>query len=193
MAGTKGVYMLTGENVFLAPLDIDNAETARTWINDPAVNEWLLSGQIPVSREGERAFYESSESALRDGTAYRFEIHVAEDRRLIGICGLDDVDRIHRHAEVGICIGSLPDQNSGYGRDAIVTLLHFGFETLGLHRIAIEANAENERALHLYRSIGFTEVGRQRETVFMRGRFRDHICLDMLDREFRERYGVSHG
>ncbi|KAF0206858.1 MAG: GNAT family protein [Actinomycetota bacterium] len=189
MAETKGVHMLIGEKIFLTPLDIANAETARTWINDPAVNEWLLSGQIPVSREGETAFYAADEADRRAGTAQRFEIHVAEDGRYIGNCGLEDIDRIHRHAEIGICIGSLPDQNNGYGRDTIVTLLRFAFDTLGLHRVEILANAENERAVHLYRSIGFTEVGRQRETVYMRGKFRDHLCLDMLDREFRERYG----
>lgn len=183
--------MLKGEQVYLVPLDRANAETARAWINDPDVNEWLLSGQIPISRDGEIAFYSADESDRAAGSAYRFEIHVAEDDRYIGNCGVEQVDRTHRHAEIGICIGSLPDQNRGFGRDTLVTLLRFGFDTLGLHRIAILANSENERALHLYRAVGFTEVGREREAVYMRGRFRDHVVLDMLDREFRERYGVQ--
>jgi ribosomal protein S18 acetylase RimI-like enzyme len=56
------------------------------------------------------------------------------------------------------------------------------------------ASAENERAVHLYASLGFTEVGREREVAFMRGRFRDHVCFDMLEAEFRERYGAAgHG
>ncbi len=181
--------MLVGQKVFLTALDVENAETARAWINDPDVNTWLLSGQVPVSREGELAFYAADEKDRASGSAYRFEIHVAEDGRYIGNCGLEKVDRLHRHAEIGICIGALPEQNRGFGRDTIVTLLRFGFDTLGLHRIAIVANAENERAVHLYRSIGFTEVGREREVVYMRGHFRDHVVLDMLDREFGERYG----
>ncbi len=191
MSWTNGVAMLKGEQVYLVPLDRANAETARAWINDPDVNEWLLSGQIPISRDGEIAFYSADESDRAAGSAYRFEIHVAEDDRYIGNCGVEQVDRTHRHAEIGICIGSLPDQNRGFGRDTLVTLLRFGFDTLGLHRIAILANSENERALHLYRAVGFTEVGREREAVYMRGRFRDHVVLDMLDREFRERYGVQ--
>ncbi len=182
--------MLIGDTVFLTPLDSANAETGRAWINDPEVNTWLLTGQIPVSREGELAFYSADEADRASGAAYRFEIHVAEDDRYIGNCGLEQVDRIHRHAEVGICIGSLPDQNQGFGRDTLVTLLRFGFDALGLHRISIVANAENERAVHLYRAVGFTEVGREREVVYMRGKFRDHVVLDMLDREFRERYGT---
>lgn len=181
--------MLPGDTIYLTRFDNANAEQARLWLNDPAVNEWLLSGQLPVSEAAEAAFYALTESEWNAGTAYRLEIHVAEDDRFIGICGLDSVDRIHRHAEVGIFIGSIEDQNRGFGRDAIVTLLRFGFDRIGLHRIAIMANAENERAVHLYGSIGFKEVGREREVVFMRGRFRDHVCFDMLEDEFRARYG----
>lgn len=183
--------MLRGTTTYLARLDIANAETARGWINNPEVNQWLLSGQLPVSAESERAFFTASEAAWNAGSAYRFGIHVASDNRFIGICGLDQVSALHRTAEVGICIGSVAHQNQGHGRDAIVTLLRFGFDTLGLHSISIKANAENERAVHLYTSIGFVDVGREREAVFMRGRFHDHVCLDMLESEFRAKYGAS--
>lgn len=182
--------MLRGQTTYLARLAIESAETARGWINDPEVNQWLLSGQLPVSEDGERSFFTSSEAAWNAGAAYRFGIHVAQDRRFIGICGFEQVNLQHRTAEVGICIGSVPHQNRGYGRDAIVTLLRFGFDTLGLHSASIKANSENERAVHLYASIGFADVGREREAVFMRGRFHDHICFDMLEDEFRQRHGV---
>ncbi len=181
--------MIRGTDIYLTRLDPVHAETARAWFNDPAVNEWLLSGQLPISIEGERAFYAASEAAWNAGTDYRFEIHVAEDERFIGICGIDMVSPLHRRGEIGISIGSLPDQNRGYGRDTIITLLRFGFDALGLHSISIRANTDNERATHLYASIGFTEVGREREAVFMRGRFRDHMCFDMLEDEFHTRYG----
>lgn len=182
--------MLRGTTTYLARLEMAGAEKACGWINDPGVNQWLLSGQIPVSSEAERAFFAASEEAWNAGAAFRFGIHLAEDDSFIGICGLDQVSMQHRTAEVGICIGSVAHQNRGYGRDAIVTLLRFGFDTLGLHSTSIKANAENERAVHLYTSIGFVEVGREREAVFMRGRFRDHICLDILEGEFRAQYGT---
>ncbi len=183
--------MIEGSKTYLTRFDAANAETARGWINDPAVNEWLLSGQLPVSREQEESFYAATESAWNAGTAYRLEIHAAEGDRFIGICGIEQVDRLHRHGEIGILIGSLEHQNLGYGRDALVTLLRFGFDALGLHRISIMASVGNERAVHLYSSIGFVEVGREREVAFMRGRFHDHICYDMLEDEFRARYGPA--
>lgn len=183
--------MIHGDRIYLARFDKANAETLRGWLNDPAVNEWLISSQLPYSSDQELAFFDLTEREWSAGTAYRFQIHVAEDDRLIGIVGLDAVSLLHRRAEIGIFIGSLADQNRGFGRDAIVTLLRFGFDRLGLHSIAIKANAENERAVHLYSSVGFTGTGRERECAFMRGRFRDHVCFDMLAPEFHERYGLS--
>lgn len=183
--------MIRGTTTYLTRFDTDNAETARGWLNDPAVNEWLLSGQLPVSREQEAGFYAATEREWNAGTAYRFEIHAADDGRFIGICGIDGVSLVHRCGELGIFIGSLADQNRGYGRDALTTLLRFGFDSLGLHRIGIKANTENERAVHLYTSLGFTEVGRERHVAFMRGRYRDHVCFDMLEDEYRTRYGTA--
>ncbi len=183
--------MIRGTTIYLTRFDETNAEQARAWLNDPEVNEWMLSGQLPISRAQEASFHELTERQWNDSTAYRFEVHAAEDGRLLGIVGLDSVSMLHRRGEVGIFIGSLTDQNRGYGRDALLTLLRFGFDRLGLNSIAIKANAENERAVHLYSSIGFLETGRERECVFMRGRFRDHICYDMLASEFHERYGLS--
>lgn len=178
--------MLRGDVVYLTTLDRANMEPARRWINDPDVNTWLFNGHIPVSEAAEVAFYDSAERREADRSGFMFEIHVADDGRYIGNCGLEDVDLIHRHAEVSILIGDLAEQNKGFGRDAIRTLLRFGFETLGLHTITISHMAPNERAGHRYRSIGFSEVGVLRHHTFLRGEWVDESVLDMLESEWRE-------
>jgi len=90
--------MIRGTVVYLTRFDKANAETLRGWLNDPAVNEWLISSQLPYSSEQEAAFFDLTEREWSAGTAYRFEIHVAEDDRLIGIVGLDSVSLLHRAA-----------------------------------------------------------------------------------------------
>jgi RimJ/RimL family protein N-acetyltransferase len=177
--------MIRGELVYLTPLDPANAEQARVWINDPEVHQWLKSGHILLSKAAERAFYEESEQASRAGTAYRFEIRALAGNRLLGHCGLEDVDQLDRHAEVGLVIGETVEWGKGYGGDAIRALLGFGFQTLGLHRIWISSFPKNERALALYRRLGFAECGRDRETHFLHGEFHDLVRLDLLDREWR--------
>lgn len=172
--------MLVGDKVHLVPLDRANAEKARHWVNDPEINRWMLSGHIPVSVEGEEAYYAGAEKDQANKTGFAFEIHAIDGPRYIGNCGLHKVDLIHRHAEVGILIGQIMDHNKGYGRDAIRTLLKFGFETLGLHSIEIRHMAPNEAGAHLYRSIGFKEVGTLRQHCFLHGEWVDEVVLDML-------------
>lgn len=181
-----GKLMLIGDKIYLTTVDHANAETARNWINDPEVNRFLLTGNIPVSAVAEAEFYEGVERRFADRSGFMFEIHVAEDGLYIGNCGLDGVDLIHRHAEIGIMIGDLSQQNQGYGRDAIRTLLRFGFDTLGLHRIEIRFSTVNERAAYLYRSIGFKDAGVLRQHTFIRGAWEDEGVLDMLENEWAE-------
>ena len=178
--------MLIGNKVYLTTLDHANAETARGWVNDPEVNRYLLTGQIPVSAVAEAEFYAGAERRYADRTGFMFEIHVKDSGLYIGNCGLDGVDLVHRHAEIGIVIGDLSQQNNGFGRDAIRCLLRFGFDTLGLHRIEIRYSTDNERAAYLYRSIGFKDVGVLRQHTFSRGRWEDEGVLDMLADEWAQ-------
>jgi RimJ/RimL family protein N-acetyltransferase len=179
--------MIRGDKIYLTELDPANAETVRAWLNDPEVYRYLMVGHTPITKDDELHYYER-QGATSD--AQSFEIHVAEDGRYIGNVGLKDMHPVHRRAEMGIAIGRKEDWGKGFGFDAIVTCLRYGFDTRGLHTVKIRAHAGHVRALELYRRAGFVEVGRERETVFQEGRFADYVVLDMVDWEFRERYGT---
>jgi len=86
--------MLVGEKVHLTPLDRANAEKARHWINNPDVNRWLLSGNIPVSAESEAEFYNDAERRYEAKTGFIFEIHAIDGPRYVGNCGLEKVDQL---------------------------------------------------------------------------------------------------
>ena len=178
--------MIKGEKTYLTELDRNNAEIIRGWLNDPEVNEFLAVGHIPITREAEQRYYDLQ---LAAGDRHTFEVHVGDDGRYIGNVGLKDVNPVHRRAELGVVIGSKEDWGRGYGADAIVTCLRFAFHTLGLHSVRLKAHSDHVRGLALYKSLGFIETGREREAVFQNGRFADYVVLDILDREFRDRYG----
>jgi RimJ/RimL family protein N-acetyltransferase len=179
--------MIVGDRIYLTPIEAENAEVYRAWINDPDVNRWLVAGQVPLTAEAERKTVREMDASEEH---IEFEIRLREDDRAIGLCGLQGIEMRHRQGVVGICIGEKGLWGQGYGREAIVLVLRFGFDTLGLHRIEISAFEGNDRGLHLYESIGFKPAGRQRERIYIHGRFRDAVLFDMLEDEFRERYGT---
>ena len=179
--------MIRGEKIYLTELDPANAETIRGWLNDPEVYKYLMVGPHAHQQRRRAPLLRITHRTSDDSRD--FEIHVAEDGRYIGNIGLKGITLVHRRAEVGIAIGSKQDWGKGYGFDALVTLLRYAFDTLGLHTVKIRAHADHTRALDLYRRVGFVDVGREREAVFQDGRFSDYVALDIIDREFRERYG----
>jgi RimJ/RimL family protein N-acetyltransferase len=176
--------MHRGEKIHLTPLDPANAETVRHWVLDPEVNRWMLSGHEPITPEEELYFFAESLRLAKTGTAYRFEIHANEDGALLGICGLENVDSLHRHGDAGIFIAPPERWSKGFGADALRTLLVVAFAELGLHRVSIGVFGENARARELYERLGFTEVGRDREAYLLEGEYRDLVRLDILDREW---------
>jgi RimJ/RimL family protein N-acetyltransferase len=180
--------MLIGEKVYLTPIDAQNAETARAWVNDPAINTWMLSGHVPVSREQERAWYAQVDASDAD---HVFEIRTRDGDRYIGNCGLHKVNMLHRNGELGILIGELDAQGKGYGADAIIAVLGYAFHTLGLHTVQINYIDGNERSAHLYAKLGFTVTGRCREHLFLRGDFHDLVLMDMTREEYERLYGAT--
>lgn len=180
--------MIRGRNIELRALERESGETLRAWANEPEVNRWMQTGRIPLTAEQELAFIDRMGSSDHDQV---FQIHLAETGALIGVIGLHAIDWIDRHGEIGIFIGDIAQQDRGNGRDAITTLLRHAFDTLGLHTVRILAVDGNERGLGLYQSIGFQHRGTFRSNTFLRGQWHDMHLLDMLDSEYRARYGTA--
>ena len=75
-------------------------------------------------------------------------------------------DRKGDDAEWGIAItGSM--QNKGFGKEALLRMIDYGFNDLGLERIHLGVYVTNERAFHVYQECGFKEFHRNKVDIFM--------------------------
>jgi len=92
-----------------------------------------------------------------------------------------------RHGYPAILPGvvDIAEVGKKYAADALRVLLGFAFNTLGLHRVVFTCYEGNDRALQLYRHVGFTEVGRAPEAYYRDGRYWDEFRMQVLDRDFR--------
>ena len=91
----------------------------------------------------------------------------------------------HRNCELGIEI--LPDwQGKGYGTEAISWALEYAFYRMDLHRVEVWASGWNERAINLYRKLGFKEEGRKREALWHDGKWWDDVVLGILATEWAD-------
>jgi len=112
---------------------------------------------------------------------------VAADDAVIGSARLHSWHRDDRHARYAIGILSSAHFGRGLGTEATRLVLRYGFEVLGLHRVAVRVLAFNERAIRCYRSCGFREEGRERESCLLEGEWHDDVIMGLLENEYRTR------
>ena len=68
--------------------------------------------------------------------------------------------------ELGIAING-EMQNQGFGTEAVLALLQYGFDHLGLKRIFLRTNTDNTRAIHVYEKCGFVEYDKTDSHISM--------------------------
>ncbi|XDG05158.1 hypothetical protein ABKA04_004773 [Annulohypoxylon sp. FPYF3050] len=90
----------------------------------------------------------------------------------------------HRWSDISIDIAK-DHRGKGYGGEAIKWALWYGFQMAGLHRIQIGAFSFNTGAVNLYKKLGFTEEGRQRDYMWFNGGWHDHVLFSMLEDEWQ--------
>jgi aminoglycoside 6'-N-acetyltransferase len=89
-------------------------------------------------------------------------------------------DPDYRHAGIDLFVD--PDHSGrGVGRDAIVTLARYLVDRRAHHRIIIDPSASNERAIAVFKAIGFREVGIMRRYERRAdGTWGDNMLLELL-------------
>ena len=95
-----------------------------------------------------------------------------------------------RKAMLGILIGEKDCWSQGYGTDAILTLLRFGFDEMNLNKVGLTCYAFNHRGQAAYRKCGFVEEGRLREARYSEGAYHDEVIMSVLRDEFYALHGA---
>lgn len=171
---------IIGDRIYLSPVNADEVEPYLKWMNEDktlAVN----FGQFPLmvsSKNDLNWLYESPQNM------YRFAIVLLDNDTLIGSVSLHNIDHLNRNAYIGIFIGGEEQRGKGYGSETIRLVLDYGFKTLNLHSINLTVHADNFSAISCYQKVGFHEVGRLPEVLFIDGKYVDKIYMSILEHEF---------
>jgi RimJ/RimL family protein N-acetyltransferase len=113
-----------------------------------------------------------------------FAILTREEGRLIGNCGLHQIDWTNRNAVFGIFIGDKNYWGKGYGTDATRTILRYAFGEANLHRVELEVFSFNQRGLRVYEKCGFKLEGTRRQALYREGAWHDEYVMAILREEW---------
>lgn len=79
---------------------------------------------------------------------------------------------------------NLSVRDKGYGKKTLNLLKKYLFNHLNAHRVWLDVRARNQRAIHLYKSVGFQEEGILRECIKTEDSYDSLILMGLLEREY---------
>ena len=176
-------YGWEGELVRMVPLDKErHLANLQAWMNDPDMTETILSGDVPLTRAAEEAFFDkvcAEPGPHPTDIVFAVETLAGEH---VGICGLHRINYRHGVAVTGTIIGPPEARGKGYGTDAARVRTRYAFEVLGLRMLTSEVFADNAASLAMLGRAGYREAARLPRRYWKRGAFRD-VVLMVAERE----------
>lgn len=168
--------MLSGPTISLSPLVPNDFLPLFRWSNDLAASR-LNAAYRPVDWTAHKAW---CENIGRDASKVIFAVRRHGVPDIVGYIEIVNIHPVHRSAQFGIRIGEEKDRGKGLGREAVRLALHFCWNHLNLHRVALTTLRHNERALHAFRAAGFRKEGILRQAEFIDGDWVDIVLMAAL-------------
>lgn len=174
------LVFLRGKKTILRPLrKATDFELCLRWINDPEVNQYLLS-YFPVTEKKEKEWFNR---LANNPTEIVLGIETLAGK-LIGNMALVHINAKDRTALTGALIGEKEYWGKGYGTDAKMTLLNYAFNTLNLRKINSSVYAHNKRSLKYNLKCGYKVEGVRKKQIFRNGKYRDEILLAVFKEDW---------
>ncbi len=168
-------------DVSLRPIAEGDLDMLLRWQREPEVAHWW--DEADLSREEMRREY------LEPDIAPTWRFVIEWEGRDVGMVQYwhkyPDTDDLWS-AGIDILIGEADARDRGVGREAIRVLLRYLFEVKRLHRVTIDPEVANVRAIRAYERAGFTRDGVLRHEYQIRGEYVDTQYLSILETDWPE-------
>lgn len=170
------VPTLRGAGVTLRALTIADLPDMIRWGSQPDFR-WMQWGMQP-GRWEEPDARRWIEFMTRDGESGAWAIE--HESRPIGFANFRDVKPKGRSCEIGIGIGEPGLWGRHLGREALQLEVRYLQETLAMHRIGLSVVSHNDRAIWMYKSVGFVVEGIERDGIGRDGAFLDDVKMSLV-------------
>jgi len=172
---------LTSERLVLREFVRNDFDGVHLYASDPEVVKFMPWG--PNTRAETRRFIERNIQAQVVKPRTSYELAITIDDELIGGCGLTIHSLSDKKAEIGYCLRR-DMWGKGIATEVAGSLIRFGFEGLGLHRIRALCDTLNHGSYRVMEKNGMQREGVLRDEKRIRGEWRDSYVYSILEHEW---------
>jgi ribosomal-protein-serine acetyltransferase len=144
---------------------------------------WMPWCHADYCIEDTKNWIEQSRNAWAEGRSYNFAIYDRRSGQILGGCGVDEINPVHRLANLGYWVRtSATGQN--VATEAALLAANFAFSTLALNRLDILVADGNGRSQRVAEKVGAKREGLLRSRLVTReGQTRDAFLFSLLPRD----------
>jgi RimJ/RimL family protein N-acetyltransferase len=165
--------MLIGATVNIGPFVPDDYAAMYCWANDVAAARFDSTFR-PVNLAD---VVRQCDSAGKDPSRVMFAIRKHGETAIIGYLHIQNINAVHRSADIGIRIGEEKNRGQGFGKEALAMALDYCWRHLNLNRVGLTVFRNNPRAIRAYKTAGFRLEGRLRKFLFIDGAWVDVLLM----------------
>jgi len=194
------VWLAKGEMVGLTAPDREDFVDRWDRYNDPRIGmlaAFQTAGAAaiykpPLTREHRESVWQ----AVLEERLIAFDIRAVDDRRFVGEAGLARAVWPRGSADIAVALFDPEDRGRGYGTEAVVLLLAYGFDGLHLNRMVLRYLNVNEAVVQAVErsaaAAGARLVGVEREAEWAYGARRDRMIVEVLREKFPPHPATAH-
>ena len=170
---------LKGDKVSLRALEPDDLNFLYQLENNPEI--WEISNTTtPYSKHVLKLYLENAHRDIYDVKQLRLCICDTTDK-VIGLIDLFDFDPKHLRAGIGIIITEKGQRNQGAGSEALRLLMKYAFSILKLRQLYANVGEDNAASIHLFKKLGFEEVGLKKDWVLSESGFKNEYLFQKIN------------
>lgn len=172
--------MITGKNICLRAIEPTDLPHLLSWRNEPELRKYFREYR-ELNMEQQTAWWNYTRD---DSNTVVFAIVTSQYRALMGACGLTYIQWRERIAELSLYIAP-PEEyiDDACAPEAFGMMLEYGFKTLGMNKLFVEAFEFNEKMIALCGKFNLKFDGTLRDNCYHDGRHWDSYIYSALARE----------
>ena len=169
---------LSGDTIYLRALEPEDLEFLYQLENNTEI--WEISNTVtPYSKHVLKLYLENAHRDIYDVKQLRLCICDSKGGA-VGLIDLFDFDPKNHRAGLGIVVLEQKERNRGVGAEAIKLVMKYAFSTLGLRQLFANVIEDNQASIHLFKKLGFQEVGIKKDWIFGNGNYKNEILFQKI-------------
>ncbi|GGB47962.1 putative N-acetyltransferase YoaA [Lentibacillus populi] len=170
--------ILETDRLILREISKDDAEGIFACFSNENVTKYYGQETLKSIEQAE-AFVDFFANSYKEKKGIRWGIERKGKQGIIGTIGFNAWSPKHKRAEIGYEIH--PEYwRKGYTSEAVLKVLQYGFDDLGLTRIGAVVFKDNEASTNLLYKVGFQKEGILRDYMYQNGKAYDTYVYALL-------------